>query len=50
MHAPFFAPQRFEDPAEALARVREIHGASVAYLRAALRRYLGGLEVIEPVA
>ena len=42
MHAPFFAPQRFDDPAEALARVREIHGASVAYLRGALRRYLDG--------
>jgi hypothetical protein len=42
MHAPFFAPQRFDDPAEALARVHEIHAASVAYLRDALRGDLAG--------
>ena len=37
MLAPFFAPQRFDDPLAALARVIEIYDAGVAHLRAALR-------------
>ena len=42
MNAPFFAPQRFDDPEAALARVREIYDAGVAHLRDALRRYVAG--------
>jgi AMP nucleosidase len=42
MNAPFFAPERFADPASALDRVREIHVAGVAHLREALRRYVAG--------
>jgi AMP nucleosidase len=42
MTPPFFAPQTFDDPAAALARVREIYDAGVAHLREALRRYVAG--------
>jgi AMP nucleosidase len=42
MHPPFFAPQRFDDPSEALARVREIYDAGVAHLREGLARYVAG--------
>jgi len=42
MDPPFFAPQRFADPAAALARVREIHTAGVTYLRDGLRRFVAG--------
>jgi 2-dehydropantoate 2-reductase len=42
MDPPFFAPQRFADPAAALARVREIHAAGLAYLREGLRRFVAG--------
>jgi AMP nucleosidase len=42
MNAPFFAPQRFADPAAALDRVREIHASGVAHLRDALHRYVAG--------
>ncbi|MFN7644090.1 MAG: AMP nucleosidase [Burkholderiales bacterium] len=42
MIGPFFAPQRFEDPEAALARVREIYDAGVAHLREALGRYVAG--------
>jgi AMP nucleosidase len=42
MIGPFFAPQRFEDPEVALARVREIYDAGVAHLREALGRYVAG--------
>jgi AMP nucleosidase len=40
--SPFFAPQRFDDPDAALARVREIYDAGVAHLRDALARYVAG--------
>jgi AMP nucleosidase len=40
--APFFAPQRFDDPDAALACVREIYDAGIAHLRDALGRYIGG--------
>jgi AMP nucleosidase len=46
MLAPFFAPQRFDDPEAALARVREIYDAGVGHLREALRRYTGGDDTI----
>jgi AMP nucleosidase len=39
---PYFAPQRFDSPEEALARVREIYEAGVAHLRESLRRYVAG--------
>jgi AMP nucleosidase len=42
MNGPFFAPQRFEDPEAALARVREIYDAGVTHLRQALGRYVAG--------
>ena len=38
----FFAPQRFEDPEAALARVREIYDSSVQHLRDALRQFVSG--------
>ncbi|MCC9595722.1 MULTISPECIES: AMP nucleosidase [unclassified Rubrivivax] len=41
-NAPFIAPARFDDPAAALARVREIYDAGTAYLREQLRAYVGG--------
>jgi biopolymer transport protein ExbB len=44
MNAPFFAPQRFADPAAALDRVREIHASGVAHLRDALHRGLAHLQ------
>ncbi len=40
--APFFPPAGFHDPAAALARVREIHEAGVAWLREALQRFVAG--------
>ena len=43
MHTPpFIAPQRFDDPAEALAQVRRVYDASVAHLRDALQRFVAG--------
>ena len=38
----FYAPERFEDPEAALARVREIYDSSVHHLRDALRQFVGG--------
>ncbi len=38
----FFAPERFEDPEAALARVREIYDSSVMHLRDALRQFVSG--------
>jgi AMP nucleosidase len=38
----FVAPARFDDPAEALARVRSIYDASIARLRDALQRFVAG--------
>ncbi|MCZ8109229.1 MAG: AMP nucleosidase [Burkholderiales bacterium] len=46
MTAPFFAPQRFDSPEAALARVREIYDAGVAHLRDALRRYVAGEDAV----
>jgi AMP nucleosidase len=46
MNAPFFAPQRFDSPEAALARVREIYDAGVAHLRDALRRYVAGDDAV----
>ncbi|GAA4411424.1 AMP nucleosidase [Quisquiliibacterium transsilvanicum] len=40
--APFFPPAAFDDPAAALAKVREIHEAGVAWLREALQRFVAG--------
>jgi AMP nucleosidase len=39
---PFIAPQRFDDPAAALAQVRAIYTQSVAHLRAHFGRFLAG--------
>ena len=38
----FIAPSRFDDPDAALAQVRSIYDASVAHLRDALQRFVGG--------
>jgi AMP nucleosidase len=38
----FVAPTRFEDAEAALAQVRQIYDASVAYLRDSLRRFVNG--------
>jgi AMP nucleosidase len=38
----FYAPERFDDPEAALARVREIYDASVQHLRDALRQFVSG--------
>lgn len=38
----FIAPARFTDPASALARVREIYDSSIAHLRSAMQRFVGG--------
>jgi len=46
MTAPYFAPQRFESPEDALARVTQIYDAGVAYLREALRRQVAGEEAV----
>ena len=42
MTAPVFDAESFTDPVLALRRVREIHDAGIAYLRAALRRFVAG--------
>jgi len=42
---PFFAPQLFDNAEAALARVAEIHAAGTAHLRAALQRFVAGVEV-----
>jgi AMP nucleosidase len=42
MNAPFFAPQRFDDPVAALTRAREIYESGVAHLRDRLKRYVAG--------
>ena len=39
---PFFPPQRFDDPAAALAQVGAIYERGVAHLREALRRFVAG--------
>ena len=38
----FIAPARFTDPASALARAREIYDSSIAHLRSAMQRFVGG--------
>src|SRR5919205_128719 len=38
----FIAPTRFDDPDAALAQVRSIYDTSVAHLRDALQRFVGG--------
>ncbi|NMG65993.1 AMP nucleosidase [Azoarcus indigens] len=43
--SPFYAPQHFNDPAAALARVQEIYGASVHHLRDSLQRFVAGEDV-----
>ncbi|QDF95155.1 AMP nucleosidase [Azoarcus sp. DD4] len=43
--APYFAPERFEDPAAALARVIEIYDASIGHLRDALHRFVAGEDI-----
>ena len=45
----FHAPERFDDPAAAVARVREIYDGSVAHLREALRRFVAGETLPGPV-
>ena len=42
---PFTAPARFDDPAAALALVRQIYDDSVQHLRDCLRRFVGGEEL-----
>ncbi|HZV93814.1 MAG TPA: AMP nucleosidase, partial [Caldimonas sp.] len=39
---PFIAPARFDDAAEALARVREIYDASIDHLRTSLQAFVSG--------
>src|SRR5438034_665389 len=39
---PFIAPQRFDDPAAALAQVQAIYDGSVSHLRDALQRFVSG--------
>ena len=39
---PFIAPARFDDPNAALAQVRRIYDGSLAHLREALQRFVGG--------
>jgi AMP nucleosidase len=39
---PFIAPARFDDPDAALAQVHRIYDASIAHLRDALTRFVGG--------
>ena len=41
----WFAPESFDDPAEALARVKAIYESSAGSLREALQRYVAGEEV-----
>ncbi|MBK1615780.1 AMP nucleosidase [Rubrivivax gelatinosus] len=41
-NAPFIAPTRFDDPAAALARVREIYDGGIGHLREQLRHYVAG--------
>jgi AMP nucleosidase len=42
-HLPaFIGPSSFTDPAQALARVREIYDASIAHLRDAMQRFVAG--------
>jgi len=43
--SPFYAPQHFNDPDAALARVQEIYGASVHHLRDSLQRFVAGEDV-----
>ncbi|MET0517751.1 MAG: AMP nucleosidase [Burkholderiaceae bacterium] len=46
MQSPsFFAPARYDDPAEALAQVQRIYAAGVAHLREALQRFVAGADV-----
>jgi len=42
---PFTAPARFDDPAAALALVRQIYDDSVLHLRDSLRRFVSGEEL-----
>ncbi len=39
---PFVAPERYDDPAQAVAQLRRIYDASVAHLRDSLQRYVAG--------
>ncbi|MBX3592586.1 MAG: AMP nucleosidase, partial [Burkholderiaceae bacterium] len=39
---PFFPPQRYDDPAAALAQVVAIYEAGVAWLREAVQRFVAG--------
>jgi AMP nucleosidase len=43
--SPFFAPEAFEEPEAALARVRLIYETNVAWLRDSLARFVAGDEV-----
>ena len=45
----FYAPERFDDPQAALARVREIYDGSVHHLREALRQFVSGAPLQEHV-
>ncbi len=49
MTAPRFDDQEFTDPDAAVARVREIYEASVAYLRGELQRFIAGADVAQRV-
>lgn len=46
---PFFAPERFSDPDLALARVTRIYDESLAHLRDALHRFVGGDDLTQHV-
>jgi AMP nucleosidase len=45
----FIAPARFDEPDAALAQVRNIYGNSVAHLRDALQRFVGGEKLAQHV-
>ena len=46
---PFIAPDRFDDPHAALARVKAIYDASVGHLREALQRFVAGESMAQHV-
>jgi len=43
-HPPFIAPQRFTDPAAALAQVALIYETGIAHLRASMQQFVQGID------
>ena len=46
---PFIAPRRVDDPVAALAQVRTVYEHAIAYLRAALERFIAGEDLLQRV-